>query len=253
MCSRRFLAFSGLTSITARRIAARSWAGVSDPARSKTMASAARASAGSSSAVAAAMISALSWLTIPARNAALVPGRQTSSAQARSRICSASPADTPSTAPSSRAVNSCQLSGIWAGPASAQPGAGRRRTSSATAAYLPAAMAASARSRAQITPSSSSSLAPAYRSSSPAASSANRPSVAQPGATSSGSPVANPAAGLAHSPGNDSADPGIPGPRRPATTAAMAARVAAWPERARSGSSYSSGSPGSSSSATAAR
>ena len=75
MCSRRCLALSGLTSMTARRIAARSWAGVSDPARSRTRASAARASSGSSKAVAQAMIAAFSWVTIPARNAALVPGR----------------------------------------------------------------------------------------------------------------------------------------------------------------------------------
>ena len=109
--------------------------------------------------------------------------------------------------------------------------------------------------------------------------------MAQPGAVSSGLPDANPAAGLAYSPGNDSAEPGIPGPRRPASTAPTAARTAVWPDRAAapaarawsavisraaaisasssassrpgggalSGSSYSSRSPGASSSATAAR
>ena len=41
MCSRRFFAFSGLTSMTARLIAARSAPGVSDPARPSTIASAA--------------------------------------------------------------------------------------------------------------------------------------------------------------------------------------------------------------------
>ena len=51
-CSRRLRAFSGLTSITARLIADRNPAAVSDPARPSTIASAARASAGSSSTVA---------------------------------------------------------------------------------------------------------------------------------------------------------------------------------------------------------
>ena len=45
--SRRFFAFFGATSITARAIAARSAPGVSRPARSSTSCSAARASAGS--------------------------------------------------------------------------------------------------------------------------------------------------------------------------------------------------------------
>ena len=66
--------------MTARLIAARSAGGVRDPARSSTMASAARASPGSSSAVAPAMIRALYSVTIPDRNAALVPGSLTSKA-----------------------------------------------------------------------------------------------------------------------------------------------------------------------------
>ena len=69
----------GATSITARVIAARSPGGVSAPARPSTSASAAPARAGSSSTVAPAMITALRRLRIPARNAALVPGRFTSS------------------------------------------------------------------------------------------------------------------------------------------------------------------------------
>ena len=96
-----------------------------------------------------------------------------------------------------------------------------------------------ARSAAQITPSSSSSDAPAHRSSSPPASSTNNPSTAHPGATSSGSPLANPAAGLAtpaaglaYSPGKPWAEPGIPGPRRPAATAPIAASVAVRSSRA---------------------
>jgi hypothetical protein len=87
------------------------------------------------------------------------------------------------------------------------------------AACLPALAWASTRSQAQMIPSSSSSEA----SSSPAVSSRKEPSAAQPGAASSGLPEAKPAAGPAYSPGNDSADPGIPGPRRPVTTAAIAA------------------------------
>ncbi len=220
--------------MTARPIAARSAGGVSDPARPSTMASAARASPGSRNAVAAAMIAALSRFTIPARNAALVPGRFTSRYQATSSISPASRPDTPRTAPSSRPVNSSTLSGICAGPSGAHPGAGRRRISSATAACLPALALASTRSQAQITPSSSSSDAPAYRSSSPAVSSRNDARTGQPGATSSGLPDANPAAGLAYSPGNVCADPGIPGPRRPAHTAPAAASAAVCPSRAAS-------------------
>ncbi len=50
-------------------------------------------------------------------------------------------------------------------------------------------------------------------------SSRNEASVAQPGAVSRGMPLANPAAGLECSPGKVFADPGIPGPRRPADAA----------------------------------
>ena len=52
-------ALPGATSMTARVIAARSPGGVSVPARPSTIASAARASPGSSTAVADAMIAAL--------------------------------------------------------------------------------------------------------------------------------------------------------------------------------------------------
>src|SRR5580700_5095621 len=78
-------------------------------------------------------------------------------------------------------------------------------------------------------PVSSSSDAPGYRSSSPAAASANWPSVRHPGAVSSGFPDANPDARLAYTPGTLCADPGIPGPRRPAAAAAAAATAAVSP------------------------
>jgi len=81
-------------------------------------------------------------------------------------------------------------------------------------------------------PVSSSSDAPGYRSSSPAAASANCPKVRHPGAVSSGLPDANPDARLAYTPGKLSADPGIPGPRRPAAAAASAAIAAVRPSRA---------------------
>ena len=71
--SRRFLAFSGAISITARAIAARNAPGVSRPARSSTIASAARASAGSRSWVAWKMICALYREMTPFRNNAMVP------------------------------------------------------------------------------------------------------------------------------------------------------------------------------------
>ena len=122
--------------MTARAIAARSPGGVSAPARPSTMASAARASAGSSSTVAAAMIIALRWLRIPARNAALVPGRLTSSSWASDTMSPAAARDSPSTEASSCGTNSSEASGICAGPATTAPGAGRRRSSSATAACL---------------------------------------------------------------------------------------------------------------------
>ena len=109
-CSRRCFACSGFTCITARLIADRNPAGVNDPARSRTMASAARASAGSSSMVAAAMISALSWVRTPDRNAARVPGKLISSARP-AITSSASPDDRASAAPSSRHTNSSHSPG----------------------------------------------------------------------------------------------------------------------------------------------
>ena len=122
--------------MTARAIAARSPGGVSVPARPSTFASAARASCGSSSTVAPAMIIALRRLTIPDRNAALVPGRLTSSSWASDTMSPAAARDSPSTEASSCATNSSAASGICAGPWTAAPRAGRRRISSATAACL---------------------------------------------------------------------------------------------------------------------
>ncbi len=122
--------------MTARVIAARSPGGVSVPARSSTMASAARASAGSSSAVASAMIIALRRLRIPDRNAALVPGRLTSSSWASDTISPAPVRVSPSAEASSCAANSSPAPGSCAGPGAAAPGAGRRRSSSAAAACL---------------------------------------------------------------------------------------------------------------------
>src|SRR5580700_9649187 len=88
-------------------------------------------------------------------------------------------------------------------------------------------------------PASSSSDAPRYRSSSPAASSANWPSTRHPGATSSGLPAANPEARLEYTPGTGCADPGIPGPRRPAA-AASAATAAVSPAPASTAASRAS-------------
>ena len=178
------------------------------------------------------MIIALRWLRIPDRNAVFVPGRLTSSSCASERMSSAIPRDSPSTAPSSRGVNSSNPSGIWPGPAGTHPSAGRRRISSATAACLRLLTYAPTRSHAAIAPSNSSSEAPGYRSSSPAASSANWASVRHPDATSSGLPDANPDARLAYTPGKLSADPGIPGPRRPVAVAASAAIAAVRPSPA---------------------
>jgi hypothetical protein len=68
---------------------------------------------------------------------------------------------------------------------------------SATAACLRLLTYASTRSHPEIAPAISSSEAPGYRSSAPAASSRNCPSVKHPGATSSGFPDPNPDARLA--------------------------------------------------------
>ena len=111
-CSRRFRAFSGATSITARTIAARSPPGVSRPARPSTIASARRASAGSSTATARAMISTLDARSVPSRNAARVPGSFTSRSRARPSRSSAVPRDSPSSAATSVTVNSSQAAGI---------------------------------------------------------------------------------------------------------------------------------------------
>jgi len=82
------------------------------------------------------MIAALRWFKIPARNAALVPGRFTSSSSARDSMSPAAAEDSPRIEPSSRAVNSSHAAGIRAGPAGPHPAAGRRRISSAAAACL---------------------------------------------------------------------------------------------------------------------
>ena len=175
---------------------------------------------GSSMAVAQAMICALACRSVPARNAALVPGSLTSRSRARSSIPSAVPRPSASSWAISSPANSSRSAGSRAGPSAAQPGAGRRRVNSASAACLREHAVASARSSAPITPASSSSLAPANRSPAPAASSAKPSSTPPPGATSSGCPVPNPPAGPAYSPGTRRAEPGIPGPRRPTLTPA---------------------------------
>ena len=126
----------------------------------------------------------------------------------------------PSTPASSPGTIAAQPSarGVFPGPVGlrgAQSSAGRRRISSAVAASLRAAACASTRAHAQITPTISSSAAPGYRSSGPAAAPASPASTGQPGMVSSANPDPKAAAGLACSPGNDAADPGCPGPRRP--------------------------------------
>ena len=218
--SRRRRAFSGATSITARAIADRSPPGVSRPARPSTLLLRRprlpriehRGGPGDDL--------RLGCRSVPARNAALVPGSLTSRSRARSSIASAAPRPSASSWAISSPANSSRSAGSRAAPATAQPGAGRRRVNSARAACLRAHAVASARSSAPITPASSSSLAPANRSPAPAASSANPSSTPPPGATSSGCPVPNPPAGPAYSPGTRRAEPGIPGPRRPTFTPA---------------------------------
>jgi hypothetical protein len=79
-------------------------------------------------------MAALRSPAIPARNAALVPGRLTSSSWASDSMSPATARVSPSTAASSPAANSSTASGIRPGPAGAHPSAGRRRISSATAA-----------------------------------------------------------------------------------------------------------------------
>ena len=222
-CSRRLRALSGATSITARAIAARSPPGVSRPARPSTSASAARASAGSSTVAARAMISTLDSRRVPSRNAARVPGSLTSRSLARSSSPSAVPRDSASTEASSVTVNSSHPAGIRAGPSGAQPGSGRRRMNSATAACLRALACASIRSQAAIAPATSSSRAPSYRSSSPAASTANPASALHPGMVSSSIPAANPAARLRYSP--EPAGPIRAGPGRAAPGGSAARRA----------------------------
>jgi hypothetical protein len=117
--SRRLRAASGATCMTARAIAARSPPGVSVPARSRTRASAARASSGVRSRVAAAMIRACFSRRTPDRNAALVPGSLTSRWWAMSNRSDAAQADSASAGASSSGVNSSQAAGIRAGPSSA--------------------------------------------------------------------------------------------------------------------------------------
>ena len=86
------------------------------------------------------MIAALRSLRIPAPNAALVPGRFTSSSCARDSRCPAAARVSPRTDASSLAANSSIPSGIRAGPCGWHPWAGRRRMNSATAACLRALM-----------------------------------------------------------------------------------------------------------------
>src|SRR5271166_5100785 len=195
------------------------------------MASAWRASPGSRFAAAQAMIHALSWRTIPSRSAVLAPGSLVSMVSAMDSRSSARPRDSASTCASSSPVNSWHAAGIRASPSGGQPGSGRRRISSATAASLRAAMCASSRSPAHSTPISSASDAPSYRSSGPAAASASIARSGQPGITSSASPMPNAAARLPDSPGKTRAEPGWPGPRRPAY-AVIAASAPVVPDRA---------------------
>ena len=187
------------------------------------------------------MIRALLARRVPSRNAARVPGSLTSRSQVRSSSPAAAVLDSARARASSSPVNSSHAAGIRAGPSSGQPSAGRRRMNSAMAACLRAAMWASTRSQAQIAPTSSSSLAPGYRSSGPAASAANRASSTPPGAASRIIPVANAPAGPGYSPGNRSAEPGWPGPRRP-RVAPIAASAPVVPIRAASAAARASSS-----------
>ena len=116
------------------------------------------------------MISTLECRSTPARNAALVPGSLVSRSRASWSIPSAAQRVSASAAASSVSVNSSQLPG--SASTGSQPGSGRRRISSATAACLSAHAAASVRSSPQMIPVSSSSVAPANRPPSPAACSA---------------------------------------------------------------------------------
>ena len=238
--------------MTAWAIAARSPPGLSRPARPRTRASAARASAGSSIMVARAMISTLAWRSTPVRNASLVPGSFTSRAWARSSIASAALRVSASAQRTSSPANSSQPSGIRAWPSSVQPGAGRRRMNSATAACLRKHADASARSRAQISPTISSSVAPPSRSSSSATRSANPSSADPPGAISRGCPAPNPPAELSDQPGTRRADPGCPGPRRPRVLASAAASAARSSRRSGFPASAASEAASSSVSATIA-
>ena len=108
----------------------------------------------------------------PILNNAMVPGSLTVRSCARSSRPSTAYRDSPRAGASSARVNSSHASGMPAGPCGVQPDAGRRRISSATAVCFSADAAASLRSAAQTIPSSSSSLTPPNRSSSPAAQSA---------------------------------------------------------------------------------
>jgi hypothetical protein len=87
----------------------------------------------------------------------------------------------PSAGPSSRGTNSSKSSASPLAGSTPAPAAGRRRSNAATAPCLRAAPYASTRSHAQTKPSSSSSVAPSYRSPSPAASPANWASTTPPG------------------------------------------------------------------------
>ncbi len=211
-CSRRLRALSGATSMTARAIAARSPPGVSRPARPSTSASAARASAGVQ--VRGGRGDDLHLRVAQRPGAERGPG----AGQLDLQVVGQGQHRLGLPAGLGQRVGQLGLGELLpdqrhlrrAG-SSGQPGSGRRRISSATAACLSAHAEASARSSAHSTPISSLSEAPANRSPDPAAYSASPCSAALPGATSRGCPAANAPAGPGESPPDPPGGAGLPG------------------------------------------
>ena len=152
--SRRCLAFSGATSITARARAERSEPGVSRPARPRIFASTARASSSSRYWVSRTISSALPRVMIPSASASSVAPSRVARCHATVSSQSAAARDSPSARASWSRVNSCTTGGIRPGSGS-NPSSGLRRNTSAIATSLRAAAWASTRSKAHTSPISS--------------------------------------------------------------------------------------------------
>ena len=205
-CSRRRRAFSGATCITARFTAARSAPGVIRPARSRILSSTAAASASSRFAVARWMIRTLSSRNSPRSSAAIVPDSFPARSYPVSTSTSAPHRESASVCATSVAVNSSHNPGSPPGVFASRPGAGRCPMNAATAWYRRPAAYDITRSHAATAPITSSSDAPAYHPSAPAASSRNNASVPHGTAVSSAPPCASaPAAGTSRAPATTSA------------------------------------------------